>query len=263
MKISAKIIVFNEEDNIAAVAKAVDWADEIVIVDSNSSDRTVEIARKFTDKIYFNEFENFKLQHEFADSKTSFDWVFWIDADERLTPELKNAILELKDRDPDALPNGFRMSRRAWYMGRWIKHSGWYPDHVLRLYKKSASSWQDRIVHEGVRIEGNTETLEGDLLHYTRRNLREHHDVIANYMTLAARERYEKGERAGWASFVFRPPIGFIESYLLKLGFLDGLQGLLIAYFRAYSLFIRYAFLWELQHKAELQPVDEKDHKID
>ncbi|HUF05364.1 MAG TPA: glycosyltransferase family 2 protein [Aridibacter sp.] len=249
MKISAKIIVFNEEDNIAEVCESVGWADEIVVVDSGSTDRTVEIARGFTDKIHFNKFVNFKLQHEFADSKTDNDWVFWIDADERVTPELKESILALKERDPDDLPNGFLIGRKPRYMGRWIGHSGWYPDRVLRLYRKSASSWSDNIVHESVRVDGDPGTLEGELLHYTRRNLKEHHDVIARYSELAAEFRFRKGERAGWSDFLLKPPSAFVESYLLKQGFRDGLQGLLIAYFRAYSVFLRSAFVWELQQK--------------
>jgi (heptosyl)LPS beta-1,4-glucosyltransferase len=253
MKISAKVIVFNEEDNIAAVCEEVDWADEIVIVDSHSTDRTVEIAKRYTDKIYFNEFENFKLQHEFADSKTDGDWIFWIDADERLTPELRESILALKNREAPDLPDGFRIARRAWYMGKWINHSGWYPDFVMRLYRKSGSSWGDNIVHESVAVKGEVETLKGDLLHFTRRNLREHHDVIAKYMALSARQRYERGGRAGWIDLIFRPPVAFLESFLVKQGFRDGLQGLLIAYFRAYSLFLRCAFLWELQNAESLK----------
>lgn len=251
MKISAKIIVFNEEDNIAGACETVDWADEIVIVDSYSTDRTVEVARGFTEKIFFNEFINFKLQHEFADSKTSNDWVLWIDADERVTPELRDSILALKDRDPEDLPNGFLIGRKPWYMGRWIRYSGWYPDRVMRFYRKSASKWADQTVHESVKIEGRPETLGGELLHFTRRSLKEHHDVIARYSELAADFRYEKGARAGWSDFVFKPPAAFVESYFLKLGFLDGLQGLLIAYFRAYSVFLRSAFIWEKHRTSE------------
>ncbi len=251
MKISAKIIVFNEEDNIAAACETLDWADEIVIVDSGSTDRTVEIARRYTDKIHFNEFENFRLQHQFADSKTSHDWIFWIDADERLSPELRESVLSVKESDGNGLPAGFRMKRRAWYLGRWIKHSGWYPDHVLRFYRKSDSKWGENIVHEDLNIEGKPGTLEGDLLHYTRRNLREQHDVIARYSELSSLQMFERGKRTGWSGFLFRPPAAFLESYVLKRGFLDGLAGLFIAYFRAYSVFLKYALLWERQSAGE------------
>ncbi|REJ79387.1 MAG: glycosyltransferase family 2 protein [Acidobacteria bacterium] len=251
MKISAKIIVFNEESNIAEACRSVDWADELVIVDSFSTDRTVEIAREFTDKVFFNRFENFRQQHIFADSKTSHDWVFWLDADERLSPELRQSILKLQELGEDVLPSAYRFSRRAQYFGRWIKHSGWYPNRVLRLYRKSASNWRDNPVHEGVTIEGDIGTLEGDLLHYTYNSLRDQHEVVAKYAALAADFRFEQGERAGWWSVLVRPPIAFIESYFLKLGFLDGLHGLFIAYFRAYGVFLRSALIWEHRHRED------------
>src|SRR5215217_9702450 len=132
MKISASIIVFNEEDNIAELCESISWADEIIIVDSDSTDKTVAIARRYTDKIYNREFRGYKDKHEFADAQTTGDWIFWIDADERVTPELHESIKELKKRAPETLPDGFRIARRTWYLDRWIKHSGWYPDYQMR-----------------------------------------------------------------------------------------------------------------------------------
>ncbi|QQS42903.1 MAG: glycosyltransferase family 2 protein [Acidobacteriota bacterium] len=248
MKISAKIIVFDEEDNIARVCETVEWADEIVIVDSYSTDRTVEIARQFTDKIFFNEFINHGLQHEFADSKTSGDWIFWIDADERLTPELRDAILALKDRDPATLPDGFRIARRAFYLGRWIKHSGWYPDYVMRLYRSSKSYWGGIPPHETARVDGRIEKLEGELLHYTKKNTADHHNVIGRYAAASAKHYFETGRKVGYADLFFRPILAFIRSYFLKLGILDGLPGLVIAYFSAYGVFLKFTMLWEMRN---------------
>src|SRR5690348_3128879 len=139
LKISAKVNVYNEEANIAAVCETVAWADEMVVCDSNSTDRTVEIARRYTDKIFNREFRGYKDKHEYSDSMTTGDWILWMDADERITPELREAIEALKQRDPATLPDGFWISRRTMFLGRWILHSGWYPDYQMRLYRKSAS----------------------------------------------------------------------------------------------------------------------------
>lgn len=248
MHISAKINVFNEEDNIAGVCETVSWADEIVVVDSDSTDRTVEIAREFTDKIYNIPFEGYRQKHEFSDSKTTGDWIFWIDADERLTPELKRSILALKDRDPESLPDGFRIARKAYYLGRWIKHSGWYPDHVMRLYRKSESFWDGIPPHETARVKGRVETLDGELLHYTKQSVADHHRMTERYAHFWAEHYFKKGKKAGAGDLFFRPVFSFIRTYILKLGFLDGVPGLIIAYFTAYGVFLKYSMLWEKQN---------------
>lgn len=251
MKISAKVNVFNEEENIEGVCETVAWADELVVVDSDSTDRTAEIARRYTDNVFNIPFEGYKPKHEFSDSKTTGDWIFWIDADERLTPELKASILALKERDPSTLPDGFRIARRAFYLGRWIKHSGWYPDYVMRLYKKEGSYWDGVAPHQTARVKGDVETLEGELLHYTKQGVGDHHRVTERYARLAAEHLFEKGKRAGWIDIVFRPFFAFVRTYLFKLGFLDGLPGLIIAYFTAYGVFLKYSMLWELNNPAE------------
>ena len=168
MKISASIIVFNEEDNIADLCESISWADEIVIVDSDSTDKTIEIARRYTDKIFNREFTGYKDKHQFADAQTTGDWIFWIDADERVTDELREAIENLKKIDEKSLPAGFRIARKTWYMNRWIKYSGWYPDYQMRLYRKSASFWAGVAPHETARVSGKTEILHGEFLHYTK-----------------------------------------------------------------------------------------------
>src|SRR4029434_1408353 len=174
IKTSASIIVRNEEENVAAVCETVSWADEIVIVDSDSTDRTVEIARRYTDKVFNRPFRGYKDKHEFADSQTTGDWIFWIDADERVTPELRAAIEALRGRDPATLPDGFRIARRTYCLGRWIRHSGWYPDYQMRLYRKAASYWDGVAPHETARVRGRVEILPGPFLHYTVRDLSEH-----------------------------------------------------------------------------------------
>lgn len=248
MKISASIIVFNEEENIAELCETVAWADEIVIVDSNSSDRTVEIARRYTDKVFQREFRGYKDKHEFADSMTTGDWIFWIDADERVTPELKNSIESLRSVSESDLPAGFRIARRTWYEGRWIKHGGWYPDYQMRLYRKVDSYWDGVAPHQTARVRGVIKTLEGELLHYTKRDLSEHHRVTDSYATLAAEHLANEGVKSGLSKIFFNPIAAFIRTYILKQGFRDGIQGLMIAMFTAYGVFLKYAKVWERQN---------------
>ncbi len=243
MKISASIIVYNEAKNIRELCETVAWADEIVIVDTDSPDGTAEIAREYTDMVFNREFLGFKDKHEFADAHTTGDWVFWIDADERVTPELQRSILALKERSD--LPDGFKIARRTWYMGRWIMHGGWYPDYQMRLYRKDRSYWDGIAPHQTARVDGQVETLEGELLHYTKDDLSEHHRVTELYARLAADHLAEKGKSSGPGKIFFRPLAAFFRTYILKQGFRDGTQGLIIAMFTAYGVFLRYAKIWE------------------
>lgn len=245
MKISATIIVHNEELNMAAVCDTVSWVDEIVVVDSDSVDRTVEIARQYTDRIFNREFKGYKDKHEFADAQATGDWIFWIDADERLTPELREEIANLRRRDPASMPAGFRLARRTQYLGRWIKHSGWYPDYQMRLYQKAASYWYGVAPHETARVRGTVETLQGELLHYTKRDLSEHHKVLDAYTTLAAAYHHNKGKRVHGRDLFVLPVAAFIRTFILKQGFRDGVQGVIIAMFTAYSVFLKHAKVWE------------------
>ena len=245
VKISAVMIVFNEEENIAAVCETVSWADEIIVVDSDSIDKTAEIARKYTDKVFNHEFRGYKDKHEFADAKTSGDWIFWIDADERVTQELRKSIEELKNRDPITMPEGFRIARKTWYLDRWIKNSGWYPDYQMRLYRKDKSFWDGVAPHETARVKGKIETLRGEFRHYTKRNLSEHHRVLDSYTTLAADYHFKSGRTVGALGIFFFPVAAFFRAFILKKGFLDGVPGLIIAMFAAYAVFLRYAKIWE------------------
>lgn len=245
VKISASIIVFNEEENIAELCESVSWADEIVIVDSGSTDRTVEIAQKYTDRIYQREFIGYKDKHEYADSMTTGDWIFWIDADERVTPELRDSIEALRGKDESKLPSGFKIARRTWYEGRWIMHSGWYPDYQMRLYRKTDSYWDGVAPHQTARVNGTIETLVGELLHYTKRDLTDHHRVTESYATLAAEHLANQGIKSGASKMFVSSVAAFIRTYVLKQGFRDGVQGLMIAMFTAYGVFLKYAKVWE------------------
>lgn len=247
MKISAKINVYNEEANIAAVCESLAWADEIVVCDSYSTDRTVEIARRYTDKIFFREFHGYKDKHEYSDSVTTGDWILWMDADEIVTPELRASIEALKQRDPASLPDGFWISRRTEFLGRWILHSGWYPDYQMRLYRKAASYWDGVSPHEVAHVRGRTEKLTGELLHYTTHSLSDYHSRSDRYSTLSAEYHLKNGKRARSIDLFLLPLAAFVRTYVLKRGFLDGLPGFVIAVFAAYGVFLRYAKIWEKQ----------------
>jgi (heptosyl)LPS beta-1,4-glucosyltransferase len=247
MKISATIITLNEEENIAEALETLAWADEIIVVDSESIDRTVEIALRFTDKVITQKWLGYAAQKNFATEQATNDWVFNLDADERVTPELQRRIETLKQSDGiDAA--AFEMPRKVFYLGRWIKHSGWYPDYKIRLYNRTKGRWQGDYVHESVKVEGAVKRLDGDILHYTVRNASEHHLRLDRYTTLAAQEAFEKGKRSSFAKMAFAPFATFIKSYLFKRGFLDGYQGLAIACFAAHYVFLKYIKLWELQN---------------
>ena len=251
MKISVKINVYNEAHNIAAACESVAWADEIVICDSDSTDNTVEIARRYTDKIFNREFRGYKDKHEYSDSQTTGDWIFWLDADERVTPELRAAIEALRQPDPATLPDGFWIARRTLFQKRWIKHSGWYPDYQMRLYRKAASYWDGVAPHETARVRGSTGTLSGELLHDTSDSLSDHLRRMDWYTTIAAEYLHQHGKQVRTLDLFILPIAAFIRTYLFKQGFRDGVQGLIIAMFTAYSVFLKHAKVWEKRQQAK------------
>lgn len=246
MKVSVTIITLNEEDRLADALASVEWADEIVVVDAESTDHTVDIARRYTDRVIINPWPGYAAQKNFADAQASHDWILSLDADERVSPQLRQSIERLKQEGPRY--EGYRIARRAWYLGRWINHSGWYPDYQLRLYRRDCARWQGDYVHESVQVSGRVGTLAGDLWHFTRRSLAEHHDVLGRYTTLAAEEALARNERVGFWDLLVRPPLTFVRSYLLRQGFRDGVPGLVIASLAAYYDFLKRAKLWEKQH---------------
>lgn len=241
------MIARNEEDRIADALASVPWADEIIVVDAESTDRTAAVAREFTDRVIVRPWPGYAAQKNFADAQASHEWIFSIDADERVSAELTAALLDWKSREPDC--DGYQLARLAWYLGRWIRHSGWYPDYQVRLYRRDRAQWRGDFVHESVHVSGGRiGKLNGDLLHYTRRSLAEHHEVLGGYTTLAAKSDLNQGRKITLAHLLIRPPLAFFRSYVLRLGFLDGVPGLMIAYFAAYYLFLRLAKSWESQH---------------
>jgi len=245
MKITATVITYNEEHNIAAALESLSWADEIIVVDGESTDGTVDTARGFTDRVFVRSWPGYSAQKNFAAEQATNDWIFSLDADERISPELTQSVISLKGRsEPGAA--GFEMARRTFYLGRWINHSGWWPDRKIRLYDRRKAQWRGDFVHESLSVNGRIERLEGNLLHYTVRNASEHHRRMDRYTTLAAEELFTRGKRASTGSLVVAPAVVFLRSYVFKLGFLDGIPGLAIARFAAHYEFLKNLKLWEM-----------------
>jgi len=249
MKISVTIITFNEESNIAAACDSVSWADEIVVVDSNSTDQTRELALTAGARVITNDWPGFGKQKQFAVDQSRNEWILSLDADERVSDELKRSIAEL---DNEKLADGYLIPRRTFYQGRWIRGGGWYPDRQLRLFRRSKGHWKDRHIHESVVMnkEAHVATLTGDLLHYTSHNAAHHHRMIGErYAPLAAQQMFEEGRRTSTLSVATAAPAAFIRSLLLKGGFRDGFAGFTIASFAAHHAFLKHLMLWELQAK--------------
>jgi glycosyltransferase involved in cell wall biosynthesis len=250
LKISATIITFNEAENIRAACESVAWADEIVVVDSRSTDRTREIAAACGAKVFEREWPGFAAQKQFAAEAASHDWVFSLDADERVTEELRASVLKFRERDESWLANGYRVARRSFYMGRWIRGGGWYPDYQLRFYDRRRGRWEGAHVHESVRMQTGARvgTLNGDLEHFSVRDAAHHHRMIGErYAPLAARQMFEAGRRTTPLRIATAAPAAFTRSFLLKGGFRDGLAGLAIARFAAHHAFLKHVMLWEMQ----------------
>ena len=254
MRISATIITFNEEENIRSACDSLDWADEIVVVDSQSTDNTREIATQCGARVINREWPGFVTQKQFASDQALHEWVFSLDADERVSEELKFSIARLRNRPENQLADGYLIARRSFYLGRWIKAGGWYPDRQLRLFKKSLGQWQGRHIHESVKLEAGarSERLSGDILHYSLSDAAHHHRMIGErYAPLAARQMFEEGRRTSPLKIAAAAPSAFIRSFILKAGFRDGLAGLSIASFAAQYAFLKQLMLWEMQRKQD------------
>ena len=250
MKISATIITFNEAENIRAACESISFADEILVVDSESTDQTRDIAAACGARVVSRAWPGFAEQKQFAADESQHDWIFSLDADERVSEELKRSIEVLRSLPDEKLADGYSIARRSFYQGRWIRGGGWYPDRQLRLYRKSRGRWQGPHIHESVKMDdgAKVEVLSGDILHYSVTSAAHHHRMIGErYAPLAAQQMFNKGRRASLLSIGTAAPAAFLRSYVLKGGFRDGLAGLSIASFAAHHAFLKHLMLWELQ----------------
>jgi glycosyltransferase involved in cell wall biosynthesis len=248
-KLSAVIICTNEENNIEECLQSITWADDIVIIDGGSNDNTIDIAKKFTDKVFINEWPGFAIQRNFSLTKVSFDWVFSLDADERCSEALKTEIQEIMSKDSINF-NGFRIPRKSFFLNKWIKHCGWYPGYQLRLFRKDHAKVTDRLVHEGIDVNGEVGVLKNDILHFTMKSVKDFMTRINNYSTLAAKEKVNK-KKVTLPDLIIRPPLSFLREFIFKKGFLDGVHGAMVALFNSITNMLTYMKTWELQNKNE------------
>jgi glycosyltransferase involved in cell wall biosynthesis len=242
--LSACLITLNEEHSLhRALASISGIADEIVIVDSGSSDRTEEIARKHGAVFVTRPFSGYAEQRNFAASRAANEWVFVLAPDEEVSSELQTALLGWKKRAPKSAV--YEVARRTWYLGKWIHHSGWYPDWQRRLYRRNAARFTG-LIHEALRFEGPSGRIAGDLLHYTVRTFEEHQEKVDRYSTLAAQQLLEDGKRSWRSALWLATPWSFFHNFILRGGFLDGYRGAIISRMAARSVRLKYRKLGEL-----------------
>ncbi len=244
--ITGCVISFNEAERIGACLDSLDFCDEILLVDSHSTDDTRTLAAGKRAKVLTRDWNGFGEQKEFAVRAAEHDWVLCLDADERVSPDLADEIRALAARDFDG-QRGFRLPRCTNWLGRWIRHGTWYPDRQLRLYDRRYGEWQGAEPHPKVELDGPSAALRGDILHLAYRDLDDHLQTIDRYTTIMARGLHERGRRARLANLVVNPALRFLRFYVLKRGFLEGWRGLVLAFLAAHYVRLKYVKLLVLQ----------------
>jgi glycosyltransferase involved in cell wall biosynthesis len=239
MKITATIITLNEERHIVRAIESLRCCDEIVVIDSGSADRTTELAENLGARVIESPWRGYAGQKNWAAERATYDWILSLDADEALSEGLEGEIWNLKKNGPKY--DAYTMPRLAQYLGRWILHCGWYPDRKVRLYNRHKARWVGDFVHESVQVRGRLGHLESNLLHFTCDSLSEHLKTMDRYTTLAAEELVSRKTRVGWRHLILDPAWTFTKTYFVYRGFLDGIEGLTIAYMAALYTFLKYA----------------------
>ena len=247
--ITGIIICKNEEDNIEDAIKSILWCDEVIVVDAFSTDKTVDIIKKHSVKLFQNEWKGFADQRRFVLSKVNTEWAFSIDADERCTGELESEIRQIISQK-DLKENGFLIPRKSFFLNKWIKHGGWYPNYQLRVFRKSSADVSDRQVHESYTVKGLTGKLKNDLLHYTVTSLSEFVTRINKYSDLSAAEKMDK-KKIGFFDILILPRIAFFKQFIIKGNFLDGTEGLMVSKFHMITKLLNYMKIRELQSKTD------------
>ncbi|MBI5212282.1 MAG: glycosyltransferase family 2 protein [Nitrospirae bacterium] len=252
--VSVVIITKDEEINIGDALESVKDFEDVVVVDSFSNDRTVEICRQYTDRVFQREWQGYAKQKQTAVDYAQKSWVLLLDADERVTPELKKEITEKITLNSELQTlnsscSGFYIPRKNFFLGRWIRHSGWWPDYTLRLFKKEVSGLEPRAVHEKVVVNGSKDYLKGPLEHYTYRTISDYIKKMENYSTLAAEEILLKNPIQSPVSLIFKmagsPVFTFLKMFFIKQGFRDGIHGFMLAVLYGFYTFLKYAKAWE------------------
>jgi glycosyltransferase involved in cell wall biosynthesis len=250
VEISAVVITFHEEKRLEAALRSLKGVvSEIIVVDSFSTDDTLKIARKYTARAYERAWTHYADQKNHADGLASFPWILSLDADERLSSVLRDELLKLRGKEPACA--GFSVPREAYYLGRWIRHSGWHPDRRVRLFRRDRARWEGDYVHERLVVDGDVEKLHGPVHHFTFETIGEHAARVNKFSGLAAQKLYARRKKGRILPMFVQPPFRFLATYFLRLGFLDGFAGLVIAGLDGYSVFLRQAKLRSIWKKGK------------
>ncbi len=245
--VSVTIITRDEAANIEACIASVAWANDVLVVDSGSTDDTVSRARAAGARVIVRDWPGYAAQKNFAAGEAAHDWILSVDADERVTPALASEIQARLAAGPDAC--GYRVPRVTWHLGRWIRTTDWYPDYQLRLYDRRRARWAPCRVHESVEADGPVGRLREDLQHYAYRDIAHHHQTMDRYTTLAAAQMFDEGRRANLLDLTVHPSAAFVRNFLLRRGIADGVPGLIVSSMNAYYVFLKFAKLWTLQRR--------------
>jgi glycosyltransferase involved in cell wall biosynthesis len=258
-KISACILTYNEERKIARCLESLTWCDEIIVLDSFSTDRSVEISRHYTANVHQREWRGYVGQRNTVREFAAHPWVLFMDSDEEVSPALRDEILNEFNAGTDKFV-GFEFPRQVYYLGRWIRHGEWYPDVKLRLFKKDYGRTEGQEPHDKVIVRGSVKRLKHPIWHYTYDDLADHINTLNRFSTITAQQRFVQGEAFFWLDMLTHPIFRFIKGYFLRLGFLDGRHGLAIALMASYGAFLKYAKQWELILKHKVQYKDLPEH---
>jgi len=249
-RLSVTVIALNQEAHISECLVSVSFADEIVVVDTGSTDRTVELARTYTDRVLQADWQGFGRTKNYALDQARGDWVFSLDTDERVPPALKDEILAVVAADGPL--NGYRVPRKNYFCGRWIRHLGWYPDYTLRLFRRDRGRFRDREVHEEVVVDGPVGTFQTPLEHFSYRSVSEYVTRMDRYARLAAQELAKAGRRPYPGELFYRPFFSFLHLYFIRRGFLEGAPGYALAVLMSMYKFLKYYYLRELSRGRDL-----------
>jgi (heptosyl)LPS beta-1,4-glucosyltransferase len=247
MNISAVIIALNEEENLERCLNSIKWVDEIIVIDSGSTDRTKEIALKAGARVYDVEWKGFGQAKKYGVSMAKGAWILSLDADEEITPGLAEEI-QATLRDGDTFP-AYYMPRRTMFLGRWISHCGWYPDRVLRLFLKSRANFNEATVHEKVIFDDPAGYLKNEIRHYSYPTLEHYLRKFNRYTTLGAEEACRSGKKGGWLALLIKPPAAFFKHYIARQGFRDGWEGFVISVLSCAAVFVKYTKLRDMNRK--------------
>jgi len=249
-KISACVIAFNEERKIRRCLQSLTWCDEIIVVDSFSTDRTLEICREFTDRVYQHEWLGYVGQRNLVREMSNYPWILFLDSDEEVSPALRDEILaEFEQGTNDYV--GYEFPRLVYYLGRWIRHGEWYPDVKLRLFKKEFGRTEGQEPHDRVSVNGAVKRLKNPVWHYTYDDITDHVNTLNRFSSIGAQQKFVHESPFRWTDLFLRPMFRFIKGYILRRGFLDGSHGFVIALMSAYGAYLKYAKLWEMYRRQQ------------